>query len=171
MSCFACFTTSFKHYHFENFTFAHSRRNTLDHHQHWSFRNRDSRSVPSRRSSRQTATTRHSRGRTRLSKRGSNVPRLPRFSTIGHQTASSISSVQGPHSIHGPSPLSQEVIYEEAHPVISSILYPTEPPREAPKAPKRVAFAHVTVQRQVTSNYPATQVAYALALFVSLGFC
>lgn len=150
MSCFACFTTSFKHYHFENFTFTQSsRRNTLDHHSHFhplpSFTSRHSRRI--RKHSAQQIPARHERRR--LSKRGIPPPRRTSVSTAGHGTSVTDSSL-GRRSPRGPSSLRNEV-KEEEHPAISSILNPTTPARQAPKAPARVSFAHVTVQRQVTS--------------------
>lgn len=180
MSCFECFTTSFKHYHFDNFTFAHSRRNTLEHPHHlWSFSSRHPLTKQPRRHSTQITPTRSSHGRTRLARKGTHVRRPASLFTVGpHSIASNHSNqfqdrrrplkrdsnVQRPASLSTigsvysnqpppvPSPLSREVIYEESRPTVSSILNSSGSASEAPKAPKRVSFAHVTVQRHISSN-------------------
>ena len=150
MSCFACFTTNFKHYHFENFTFTHSRRNTLDHHHHhphhYSFTSRHSRRL--RKDSGLQPLAR--RDRRRLSKKS--VPRARQSSspTAGYRSSFSDSSL-GTHTLHGPSPLRHKILQLES-PIVPIIPHPIDPVRQAPKPPARVSFAHVTVQRQVTST-------------------
>lgn len=145
MGCLECFATGFKTYHFDNFTFSHSKA---------TLRTQNNSSITSK-----TRTYPKKpplpRTRRRLSKKAFKSRRASVHSTIGDETNSSSSISIQPLRSRVPK-LPQEEVRQES--LRTSVL--KGPNLEAPKAPKRVSFAHVTVQRSISSKQAYCPSAY-----------